>query len=172
MQLAGLVEAAMSQAEGMHTKPGHFSAVSSVFHRKRCKIAPRCPGSRRNGCAESTVEPVNDRSCFAARRSDVPCRAASCSSAEELESHRVPPASCRSPASFSKRLLSSAGAWRPLTLGFPSVSGGVAAFPICALVGALSPSLPARAGLRADGVESGWVHVGIQSYLFCSDSCL
>lgn len=40
------------------------------------------------------------------------------------------------------------------------------------LVGARSPSLPARAGLRADGVESGWVHAGIQSYLFCSDSCV
>lgn len=172
MQLAGLVEAAMSQAGGMQTKPGHFSSGSSVLRRKRCRIAPRWPGSCRDGCAESAAEPPSDRFCFAACRSDVPHRAASRSGTEELESHLVSPAFCRSPASFSKSLLLSVGAWKALTLDFPSASGGVAAFPSCVLVGALSPSLPACARLRADGVESGWVHVGIQSYFFCSDSCL
>lgn len=129
MRLAGLVEAVMSQAEGMQTKPGRFGSGSSVLCRKRCRVAPRWPGSCWDGCAESTVELVSDRSCFAARRSDVPCRAASQSHAEELESHHVPTAFCRSPASFFECFLPSVGAWRSLTLGFPSVSGGVAAFP-------------------------------------------
>ena len=62
MWLAGLVEAAMSQAEGMQTKPGHFSSGSSVLCRKRCRIAPRWPGSCEDGCAESAAEPMGDRS--------------------------------------------------------------------------------------------------------------
>lgn len=131
MRLAGLVEAAMSQAEGMQTKPGHFSSGSSVLRRKRCRIAPRWPGSCGAGCAERAVEPIRDCSCSAACRSNVSCRAASRSGAEELESRRVRPAFCVSPASFSECLLSSMGEWRALMLVFLAASGGVAAFPSC-----------------------------------------
>lgn len=126
MRLAGLVEAAMPRAKGMQTNPGRFSSGGSMLRRKRCRTAPRRPGSCRGGCAEHAAEPLSHRSGFAARRSDVPCRAAGRPGTEELESRLVPPAFCGSPAAFSRSLFSSMGAWRALVLGFPSAAGGCA----------------------------------------------
>lgn len=137
MQLAGLVEAPMPQAEGMQMSPGR-SALAAAGSAESSARQPLAAWLHGGGCAESLRCPR------------VIALALLLAGAEELESCRVPPVVCMSPASFFQCLLSSMGWWR--APGFPSASGGVAAFPSAG--GCAEPQPPRVCRAACDAVES------------------